>query len=63
MCESNAYVRRGSDEELLLKEVAIIEPIEGGYRLRGLFGEEAVVQGKIEEVNLLKHKILFSEKK
>jgi predicted RNA-binding protein len=61
MCESNAFIRRGTGEELLLKEVAIIEPIEGGYRLRGLFGDEAVVMGKIEEVNLLKHKILFSE--
>ncbi len=61
MCESNAYVRRGTGEELLLREVAIVEPVEGGYRLRSLFGEEAVVLGRIEEVNLLKHKILFRE--
>ncbi len=61
MCESNAYVRRPTGEELLLREVAIVEPVEGGYRLRSLFGDEAVVRGSIEEVNLLKHKILFRE--
>ncbi|MBI5441829.1 MAG: CooT family nickel-binding protein [Deltaproteobacteria bacterium] len=61
MCESNAYVRRGEAEELLLQEVVIVEPAEGGYRLRSLFGEETLVQGRLEEVNLLKHKILFSE--
>ncbi|GAB4269912.1 MAG: CooT family nickel-binding protein [Deferrisomatales bacterium] len=61
MCESNAYVRRGDTEELILQEVATIERIEGGYRLRSLFGEEAEVRGKIQEINLLKHKVLFSE--
>jgi len=61
MCESNAYVLRGEAEEPLLKDVAIIEPVEGGYRLRSLFGEEATVRGRIQEINLLKHKILFAE--
>jgi len=61
MCESNAYVRRAAGEELLLSEVVVVEPLEGGYRLRSLFGEEAVVRGELEEVNLLKHRILFRE--
>ncbi len=61
MCESNAYLRRDGGEELLLREVVMVEPIEGGFRLRSLFGEEAVVRGSLEEMNLLKHKILFRE--
>ena len=61
MCESNAYVRHGDEDRLVLAEVARIEPIEGGYRLPSLFGDEAVVRGRIEEVNLLQHKILFVE--
>lgn len=61
MCESNAYLRRGGDEELLLREVAQIEPVEGGFRLLSLFGEEALVRGRIAEINLLKHRILFAE--
>ena len=61
MCESNAYFRRGEEEELLLSEVAVVETVEGGYRLSGLFGEEAIVKGKLEEFNLLKHKMVFVE--
>lgn len=61
MCESNAYMRRKDDEELLLASVARMEPTEGGFRLTGLFGEELEVKGRIEEVNLLKHKIVFTE--
>lgn len=61
MCESNAYVRRGETEELLLREVVVVEPVEGGFRLVGVFGEEATVRGRLAEINLLKHRILFSE--
>jgi len=61
MCESNAFILRGGAEEPVLREVAVIEPVEGGYRLRSLFGEEATVRGRIQEINLLKHKILFAE--
>jgi predicted RNA-binding protein len=61
MCESNAFYRRGEAEEPLMQEVVTVEPVEGGYRLRSLFGEEAVVKGRIVEINLLRHKILFTE--
>ena len=59
MCESSAFLRRGDQEEVVLREVTLLEPVEGGYRLRSLFGEEAVVHGRLEEVNLLKHRITF----
>jgi len=59
MCESHAYLKKGDVEELLLEEVALVLPMEGGFRLLGLFGEEVLVLGKLLEINLLKHKILF----
>ncbi len=59
MCESNAFLKRGDEEELLLAEVALIEPMEGGYVLRGLFGEEVEVAGELKVIDLLKHKIIF----
>ncbi len=61
MCESNAFLLRPEGEELVLEDVAVMEPVEGGYRLRSLFGEEAVVKGRLREVNLIKHRIVFSE--
>ncbi len=61
MCESNAFLLRPEGEELVLEDVAVMEPVDGGYRLRSLFGEEAVVKGRLREVNLIKHRIVFSE--
>ncbi|PLX44881.1 MAG: hypothetical protein C0609_04770 [Deltaproteobacteria bacterium] len=61
MCESNAYVKRGDGEELILAEVARVEPVDGGYKLIGLLGDEMTVHGAIDEINLLNHKILFVE--
>jgi predicted RNA-binding protein len=62
MCESNAFLKRGTDEELLLACVARVDPTEDGFLLTGLFGEEVNVKGKLEEVNLLAHKIVFTPK-
>jgi predicted RNA-binding protein len=61
MCESNAYLVRDGNEELVLSDVSIIEPVEGGYLLSGLFGESITVKGKLSEMNLMKHKIVFIE--
>jgi predicted RNA-binding protein len=61
VCESNAFILRGEAEESVLRDVAVVEPVEGGYRLRNIFGEEATVRGRIQEINLLKHRILFAE--
>ena len=59
MCESNAFLRRGDEDELILEEVVVIEPVEEGFRLRSLFGEETLVKGALEEINLLKHRVVF----
>lgn len=61
MCESNAYMLRDGTEELILSEVVVIEPVEGGYSLSGLFGESITVKGRLAEMNLLKHKIVFQQ--
>ena len=61
MCESNAYMKNGDEEELLLSEVAVVEPVPGGFRLVGLFGDELTVTGRLSGINLLKHKIIFEK--
>lgn len=61
MCESNAYMKSGGEEELILSEVAVVEPVPGGYVLRGLFGDEVTVEGRLAEINLLRHKIVFEK--
>ncbi len=61
MCESNAYIRKEDREELFLESVALISSEGGRIILRSLFGEEKVLNGHIEEISLVKHKIILTE--
>jgi len=59
MCEANAYYDKDGQEELILEDVDLVEPEEGGFRLVNLFGEQKIVKGKLKSMNLVNHKILF----
>jgi len=62
MCEANAYILKGGQEELILESVDIVEPEDNGrYRLVNIFGEQKNVEGKIRFMNLVNHKIVFEE--
>ena len=58
MCESNVYLKEGDQERLIMENVAAITPAgDGKFLLRGLLGEQAEVEGVIEDINLMGHKI------
>ena len=60
MCESNAFLRRGGGEELLLKDVTRVVPLAGGkIRLENLLGEGKVIEAKIIELDLMEHKLVL----
>lgn len=60
MCESNVYIKKGEKEELVMENVASILPVEDGkYLLRGLLGDSCEIKGKIADINLMAHKIIF----
>lgn len=61
MCESNVYLIRDGKEELVFKEVMKIVPENDEFVLYGLMGESYRIRGKIREMNLLSHKIVFEE--
>lgn len=62
MCESNVFLLKGEKEELVLSEVVRIVPDGDGYMLYGILGDSQKIKGKIKEMNLLSHKIVFEEK-
>lgn len=62
MCESNVYLLKGDKEELVFKEVVRIVPDGEGYLLYDVLGDSQKITGKIREMNLLSHKIIFEEK-
>lgn len=62
MCEANAYILRGDQEELVLESVDLIEPQDdGGFLLVDIFGGQKVIRGRLKQMNLVDHKIIFEE--
>jgi predicted RNA-binding protein len=59
MCESKVLLATAEGEKLVLEDVISIRPEAEGYRLVNLFGEEAHVRGRIKDIDLLKHRIVF----
>jgi len=60
MCESNVYLRTNGTEKLIMENVAAITPVdEDTFLLKGLLGDSLKVTGKIEDINLMAHKIIL----
>ena len=61
MCETNAFLERGGEEELLLENVDVIEVVDGTLRLINIFGEEKKIKGSLKKFSLRESKIVFRE--
>jgi predicted RNA-binding protein len=62
MCEANAYIARGEKEELILKSVDLVEPHDDGeFLLVDIFGTQKVIRGKLKQMKLVDHKIIFED--
>lgn len=60
MCESNVYLKNNGTEELIMENVAAISPVgDNRFLLKGLLGDRQEIIGKIEEINLMAHKIVL----
>ena len=62
MCEATAYLLRNGEEELILKDVDVIEPDGDNVRIVSIFGEQKVLKAEIHSLNLINHKVLLVEK-
>ncbi len=60
MCESNVYLKKDNNEELIMENVAVITPLDQDtFLLKGLLGESMEVKAVIEDINLMGHKIIL----
>lgn len=58
MCESNVYIKKDNEEKLIMENVAAISPLgQDKFLLKGLLGETLEISGKIEDINLMAHRI------
>jgi predicted RNA-binding protein len=62
MCEATAYLLKNGREELVLKDVDVIEPDGDSVRIVNIFGEQKVLKAAIHSLNLINHKVILVEK-
>ncbi|MDR3601773.1 MAG: CooT family nickel-binding protein [Desulfosporosinus sp.] len=61
MCESNAYLKDGENEVMVMESVDSIEPCENGLKLMDIFGKQIFIQARIKDMTLLNHRIILEE--
>ncbi|GLI33776.1 CooT family nickel-binding protein [Desulforhabdus amnigena] len=61
MCEANAYLLKGDQQELIMESVDILRPEEGKVYIQDIFGGQRWVEGRIKEMNLVQHRILLTQ--
>lgn len=61
MCEADAYLIVGDNEELVMKAVRFLRPDEGKVFLKSIYGEQRTLRGRIVEMDLIEHRILLIE--
>ena len=59
MCESNAYLIKDGEEQLVMESVVFLKPVKDETLLRSMFGEEATIQAKLKEMDLTGHRIVL----
>ncbi len=59
MCEAKVYLGENGEEEQVMEDVVLvqIEPESDTYLLVNILGEQKLVQGRIEKIDLLRHTV------
>lgn len=61
MCEANAYLIQGEENELIMEAVDIIEPEDDGIKLVSIFGDQKFLKAKIHSLSLVDHKVFLKK--
>jgi len=62
MCESSAYLKTSGEDELLLEDVVMLVPEPGKVTLTSIMGDKKVIEGEIDHIDLMKHRIVIRPK-
>lgn len=62
MCQSTVYLRKGDEEEEILRDVILVEPVEDGVKIQGFFEAPQVIPARIATIDLLKHRIVLEQR-
>ena len=59
MCESNAYLIKNGEEQLVMESVDFVQPQGSKILLRSIFGEQTLVEARLREMDLTGHRIVL----
>ncbi len=59
MCQSSAFMENHGEYVLLMEDIDLLEAKGDSIRLVNIFGEEINIKGKIKNLSLIDHKIIF----
>jgi predicted RNA-binding protein len=61
MCEANAYLIKGEENQLVMEAVDTVEPVKDGIRLISIFGDQKFIKARIHSLFLVDHKIFLED--
>ncbi|MFH0730131.1 MAG: CooT family nickel-binding protein [Pseudomonadota bacterium] len=61
MCEANAYLISGNEQQLIMEAVDTVEPEGEGLRLTSIFGDQKILKARISSLSLVDHKIFLTQ--
>jgi predicted RNA-binding protein len=61
VCQSNAYLVKNGQEQLVMEDVSLIKPQGDELLLVGILGETKQLKVRIRELQLMDHRILLEE--
>lgn len=62
MCETNVFMEKDGEQEVLMKDVISITPAGDTLVLVDLFGEQKQIKAEFKELKLLEHMVVLTPK-
>ena len=57
MCQATVYLTRDGQEEEIMRDVVLLEPVEQGVRVQAFFEEPVTLQAHVGRIDFLKHRV------
>jgi predicted RNA-binding protein len=62
VCESNVYLRDEEGDRLVMEDAVLLEKDDGKIKITDILGEEKELEGDVEEITFLEHRIVIRER-
>ncbi len=57
MCQAVVYLAQDGQETEIMRDVVLLEPVQGGVRLQAFFEEPVTIQAQVGRIDFLKHTV------